>query len=463
MTAEMAPQQHQPGEPTDVPDLPVAALRPALEFAVAVAAAGQKMRPPLVFPAGLKPYLKFQKLDKTSMPPVRRALVADEDFRNRLGVAATPELVDEVGIAWLQRSPCWEQRVVELHAAAQQAAENASAEAALRKSERRREAAEVATARAQADLLAVRDDVAREQARREKAEAKAAAASSEAETLRREIQQLQRELEKARVKLTHESDRVEKIAEGHAAADARVAVAEARVVELQAVIDRVLTERVDQTVPESHAATAAVVNREAAVALKKAAASTHDLAEALSRAAGALLSDLPAAPPAPVSPGAVKPRVSKRKPIAIPGGMFGDTVAVAQHLLKTPHVRVIVDGYNVAKLAWPKLELAEQRKVCIETLEDISRRFGTDIHVIFDGADVVGASAGRRLIRVQFSPAGVIADDVIRAEVAALPSKTPLVVVTNDQAIVTDVRNAGANVLSSDTLLALGGRPVKGN
>ena len=67
------------------------------------------------------------------------------------------------------------------------------------------------------------------------------------------------------------------------------------------------------------------------------------------------------------------------------------------------------------------------------------------------------------MIRVQFSPAGVIADDVIRAEVAALPSKTPVVVVTNDQAIVTDVRNAGANVLSSDTLLALGGRPVKGN
>ena len=136
MTAEMAPQQHQPGEPTDVPDLPVAALRPALEFAVAVAAAGQKMRPPLTFPAGLKPYLKFQKLDKTSMPPVRRALVADEDFRNRLAVAVTPELVDEVGIVWLQRSPGWEQRVVELHAAAQQATENASAEAALRKSER---------------------------------------------------------------------------------------------------------------------------------------------------------------------------------------------------------------------------------------------------------------------------------------------------------------------------------------
>ena len=462
MTAEMAPQQHSLGEPTDVPDLPVVALRLALEFAVAIAAAGQKLRPPMVFPAGLKPYLKFQKLDKTSMPPVRRAIVADEDFRNRLGVAVTPELVDEIGIIWLQRSPGWEQRVVELHAAALQAAENAIAEAALRKSERRREAAELATARAQADLSAVRDEVAREQARREKAEAKAVAASSETETLRREVQQLQREVEKARVKLGHESDRAGKIADVQAAADARVLAAEAQVAELRAVVDRVLTERVDQTVPESHAVAAAVVNREAAAALKKAASATHDLAEALSRAAGALLSNLPAAaqPSAPLVP--AKPRGPKRKPIAIPGGMFGDTVAVAQHLLKTPHVRVIVDGYNVAKLAWPKLELDEQRKVCIETLEDISRRFGTDIHVIFDGADVVGASAGRRLIRVQFSPAGVIADDVIRAEVDALPSKTPLVVVTNDQAIVTDVRSAGANVLSSDTLLAVGGRPLKG-
>ena len=54
---------------------------------------------------------------------------------------------------------------------------------------------------------------------------------------------------------------------------------------------------------------------------------------------------------------------------------------------------------------------------------------------MFDGADVPGASAPtRRLVRVVFSPAGVIADDVLRAEVGALPLTQPVVVVTNDQA-----------------------------
>jgi len=55
----------------------------------------------------------------------------------------------------------------------------------------------------------------------------------------------------------------------------------------------------------------------------------------------------------------------------------------------------------------------------------------------------------------------VIADDVIRAEVQALPASTPVVVVTNDQAIVADVRADGANVVASDMLLAIAGRPLQ--
>ena len=52
---------------------------------------------------------------------------------------------------------------------------------------------------------------------------------------------------------------------------------------------------------------------------------------------------------------------------------------------------------------------------------------------------------------------GVIAtmDDVIRAEVAAVPTSRPVVVVTNDQAVRRDVSAAGANLISSDAFLAL--------
>jgi hypothetical protein len=49
----------------------------------------------------------------------------------------------------------------------------------------------------------------------------------------------------------------------------------------------------------------------------------------------------------------------------------------------------------------------------------------------------------------------VIADDVIRNEVAAIPASTPVVVVTNDQAIITDVRAAGANTVRSDQFLQI--------
>jgi predicted RNA-binding protein with PIN domain len=116
----------------------------------------------------------------------------------------------------------------------------------------------------------------------------------------------------------------------------------------------------------------------------------------------------------------------------------------------------LVDGYNVAKQAWPRLDLASQRVVLLDAIENLVRRYGSDITVVFDGADVVGAAAdGRRIVRVVFSPEGVIADDVIRDEVRRLPVTRNVVVVTNDQEIVTDTRAMGANTMSSDQLISL--------
>ena len=54
-----------------------------------------------------------------------------------------------------------------------------------------------------------------------------------------------------------------------------------------------------------------------------------------------------------------------------------------------------------------------------------------------------------------YSPTGVSADDVIRAEVAARPVGRPVVVVTNDQAVRRDVAAAGGNLISSDAFLDL--------
>ncbi len=464
----------QTAQAVDVAGIPDTSLRSALEFAVGIAAAGVKLRPPLVFPAALKAYLKFDRLDRPSLHAVRRAVVADEDFRCRIGAVASIELVDEIGIAWLQRDEGWERRVSELHAAVRDAAEEATTAIALRKAERRREAAETVASRANAELIGLNDALTGERRRRQKAEQAAAAASAESNSVRAEIAGLRREVDKLVRRVQAETARAESadglLAEvrGHLAAAERTRD-EILAARAAASPERRGDEYVDRgSSDDTIVATieAQQTSRAAVRALEQAAAATRDLARSLGAAADGLSVASPsvaaAFPPASGrSTRQIQPtRASQRKPIAIPGGVYGDSLAAATHVIRTRQAVVIVDGYNVAKLAWPTFALIDQRRLCIELLEDMVRRNGTEIRVVFDGADVVGASAGRRLIRVQFSRSGVSADDVIRAEVRALPATTPVVVVTNDQAIVSDVRSEGANVVSSEMLLAVAGRPL---
>ena len=139
-----------------------------------------------------------------------------------------------------------------------------------------------------------------------------------------------------------------------------------------------------------------------------------------------------------------------RKPVALPGNMARDSRRATEFLVTLPHALVLVDGYNVAKLTWPDLSLAEQRDRMLDAVDTVARRHGAEIAVIFDGADVIGAHAAqRRLARVRYSPAGITADDIIRAEVAGLDPARPVVVVTNDAAIRRDVAAAGANLIAS--------------
>jgi predicted RNA-binding protein with PIN domain len=170
-------------------------------------------------------------------------------------------------------------------------------------------------------------------------------------------------------------------------------------------------------------------------------------------ASAAALADQLAALATPAAPG--RPKEATRKALPLPGGVMGTSQTAAEYLLRSG-ASVLVDGYNVAKLAWPDLDCAGQRVVLLDAIENLARRFGSDITVVFDGADVIGASADRRrVVRVVYSPDDVIADDVIRDEVRRFPATRPVVVVTNDRQIVNDVRAMGANTISSDQLLAL--------
>ncbi len=395
-------------------------LRSALEFAVTMAREGRKFKPPMKSPKGLDKYLKVARLPAASLGSIRRVIEADEPFRTRIAVGALPELVDPIGRLWLGRPGGWEQQIEQLVAelAADAAAKDAANE--LKRAEKRRAAAEVALVRSRAEVTTLQESLAD---RSDVIEGLRSDLVKLAET----VDGLRSDLVDTRLEVRHARDReraaLDKLAKSESA---RSAAVDARGV-AEHVRDDVLADRALLAAERSE--------------LGRLAAGAEALAQQL-----ALLA-------APSVSGA--PKTVRRKPLALPGGVLGDSIAAGEYLLKSG-ASILIDGYNVAKLAWPNLDLVGQRVVLLDASENLARRFGSDITVVFDGADVVGACAdGRRILRVVYSPADVIADDVIRDEVRRLPATRSIVVITNDQEIVRDVRALGANTMTSDQLINL--------
>ncbi|TCO48074.1 NYN domain-containing protein [Actinocrispum wychmicini] len=133
--------------------------------------------------------------------------------------------------------------------------------------------------------------------------------------------------------------------------------------------------------------------------------------------------------------------------------------AALDRLLALPSVHLVVDGYNVTKTGYPDLPLADQRDRLTHQLASLAARTSAEVTLVFDGAGVVAVpAAAPRGVRVLFSDPGVLADDVIRALVAAEPEGRPVVVVTSDRAVADSVRRRGAHPVPSAVLLARLGR-----
>lgn len=395
-------------------------LRPALEFAVLMVREGQKLKPPIPYPPALRKYVKLPRLTAASLPAVRNIVDGDETFRRRLAAGALPELVDPIGRTWLARPAGWEDELRRLvdQAEAEEAA--ADSERQLARSEKRRAAAEQVAARARAEIVTLADQLAERDGVIE-------GLRSDVVKLTDEIDSLRAELADTRTEARHARDR-------ELAAVAKLAAAESD--RDDALAARGTAEGVRDAVLADRAVLAAERSE-----LARLAASAASLAEQLSALA--------------TPPASGRPAPARRKALPLPGGVMGDSDAAGEYLLRSG-ASVLVDGYNVAKLAWPDLDLVGQRIVLLDAVENLVKRFGSDVTVVFDGADVTGANADRRrVVRVVYSPEGVIADDVIRDEVRRLPASRPVVVVTNDRAIVQDVRALGANTMSSDQLLSL--------
>jgi len=145
------------------------------------------------------------------------------------------------------------------------------------------------------------------------------------------------------------------------------------------------------------------------------------------------------------------------RPGTTAGGPGPSSPGLLENYLAMPRVRLIVDGYNVSKTAWPESSLEAQRIRLLNGIAPLVARSGAETTVVFDAA----TSSSRPLVhpprgvRVLFSPPGVIADDVIRDLVDAEPEGRMVVVVTGDQEIVRDVRRAGARTVGAEALIGV--------
>lgn len=139
------------------------------------------------------------------------------------------------------------------------------------------------------------------------------------------------------------------------------------------------------------------------------------------------------------------------------GALGPASPALLEQYLGMPQARLIIDGYNVSKAAWPSSSLEAQRIRLLNAIAPLVARTGAETTVVFDAAGstsrpVVTTPRG---VKVRFSPEGVIADDVIRDLVAAEPTGRLVVVVSSDQEVAGDVARDGARPVSSEALIAL--------
>jgi predicted RNA-binding protein with PIN domain len=474
-------------------------IRPAVESALAVARSGLAADPVVPPPVALRPFVGFAKQTPQSLRAVARVVERDDEFRARVVEAVDEAEVGRAGWLWLARPDGWEDELESLEA--ESAARTADeAEAREERSATRRLAlAQAALQRAEAeaaarlaDLEALRAELGSEREKREAADGRVADLEAEVATVTSARAEAVRNLKAAEARAVERGTEVNTL--------------RARVRALEAEARRGGTSGVGHPAPPTPApspsapsapvapaaaspaaspdtsasspptaAPSTPPDREAIVGeIARAASGAAAVAEGLAALARLLGGSAEGNDPAVAAAlagaagvgqaasesatGADEAGMARRVPLTLPGGVFDDSVEAADHLLRTPGVILIVDGYNVSMTGWPDAGAAEQRRRLVAALHDLAARTSTPSEVVFDGAEVEALAVPaprRQLVRVRFSPPGVEADDVVIDLVRRLPAATPLVVASSDNRVRDGVRRLGANVIHSRQLVEL--------
>jgi predicted RNA-binding protein with PIN domain len=427
-------------------------------------------------PPALRRYLGFTKLQPATLRAIGRVVDGDETFRARVAEEVDEKEIGRAGWLWLTRPDGWQDEVMRLQHEADAATSAAAAERAERNARRKlkaaRAAADKAAARARAhaeETDKLRSELAEERSRRTAAEQERDRLASELQTASEERRRAVRELKDVEARLAARATEANQAA-------ARIRELEAELVRAGEPAD----ERSEIPPDVDVSARSALTD-----ALRQTAGGANALGQALSQLARLLdepaaSSDAGAGEPrhraataADGSPGdrgasqvrgggaadrSREPR-TRRVPIALPGGIADDSPEAALHLLKTPGVLVLVDGYNVTMVGWPELPIAEQRARLLSALDEAAARGGADVEVIFDGAETESSATearpGRQAVRRRFSPPDVEADDVVLSLLAQIPPARPVVVISSDNRVRQGARRHGANLIHARQIMEL--------
>lgn len=457
-------------------------------------------------PAALRPYLNFSKQTPRSLEAVARVVDRDPAFRERVSGVIDEQQIGRPGWLWLTRPDGWEAELAALEASASAREAAVVEEREERAASRKLAASQAAAVRAEASAAArlveldeARTDLARERTARTTAEGRVAEleqllaeATDERAAVVRNLKDVEAKLvdratevnaTKARIRALEAEarDRGTGTATGRAA-DAPSAPPTGAAVPpdpatgrpVTAVGDPTMSTGPDDTPARSTPGGAAPAGPDpatVAIEVARAAGGASALAEALTALARLLDGGAPLGRGAPaghpvsrasaaplVGAGEQPPSRGRRAPVALPGGVFDDSVEAADHLLRTPAAVLVVDGYNVTMEGWPDLSAADQRRRLLTCLSDLAYRTATAVELVFDGAEVeplTMPTPARQMVRVRFSEPGVEADDVVIDLVGLIPATTPVIVASSDNRVRDGARRGGANLLHARQLLAV--------
>ena len=316
----------------------------------------------------------------------------------------------------------------------------------------------LARSRAQAEAAAARSALAGAESELEQSRTRADQEAAAARAAREALRSARNELRRAEREIQTLSQRCRVLEQevGKAAAALQTARAQSadeqrrlggRIAELQALLSQ--SQRQYRALRKSSVQLDPVV-AEAVGALER------DLS-ALRRATG-----LEAAPRNPGGGSAPARVPGRREPLPVPAGLAADDAETLAAWLATPDVLVLVDGYNVTKheRGFPDRTLEDQRTLLLDLGRRLARRWGAEITVVFDGANVAPIPTRLPLgpIGIVFTDAGRTADDEIVARVNAAPAERPVVVVSSDNELRERSAALGASVTRATALLGLANR-----